>query len=64
MEFGDGTRDWVKVGFPRDDDFQPPRLTKGTHYAIPAIASVDKKRGEVRWTLRTDMAPFEAPDLA
>ena len=68
MEFGDGTRDWVKIGFPREDEFpaafQPPRLAKGTHYAVPVIASVDKKRGEVRWTLRTDMQPFEAPDLA
>lgn len=68
MEFGDGTRDWVKIGFPREDDsqpaFQPPRLTKGTHYALPVLASVDKKNGKVRWTLRTDMQPFESPDLA
>lgn len=64
MEFGDGTRDWIKIGFPRDDDFRPPKLVKKTRYAVPVIVSVDKKRGEVRWTLRTDIEIFEAPELA
>ena len=64
MEFGDGTRNWVKVGFPKDDDFRPANLTKGTHYAVPVIASINRKRMEVRWTFRMDMAPFEAPSIS
>jgi hypothetical protein len=63
MEFGDGTRDWVKIGFPRDESFRAPQLMKGTRYIIPVLLSIDKKRNEVRYTIRTDMAPFEAPEI-
>lgn len=63
MEAGDGTRKWVDIGFPRDPDYRPPNLTPKKFYAMPVLLGVDKKRGETRLTIRTDMQPFEAPDI-
>lgn len=64
VSYGDGTRNWLKVGFPRDEHFQPPKLIQHERYIVPVIASVDKKRGEVRWTMRTDILPFKAPEIS
>lgn len=65
MEFGDGRRDWVEVGWPRNDDtFQAPKLTKGTLYMIPVLVGVNRKQGKIQYTFRTDMQPFETPEMA
>ncbi len=63
VESGDGTREWVDIGFPRDPDYRPPNLKPKSYYAMPVLISVDKKRGENRLTIRTDIQPFEAPDI-
>lgn len=63
MEAGDGTRTWAEIGFPRDPGYRAPSLKPGTAYVFPVILGVDKKRGEVRLTIRTDIEPFEAPEL-
>lgn len=63
VESGDGTREWVDIGFPRDPDYRPPNLKSKNYYAMPVLIGVDKKRGENRLTIRTDIQPFEAPDI-
>lgn len=63
MEAGDGTREWVDIGFPRDPDYRAPQLQKGEVYLMPVLMGIDKKKGAVRLTIRTDMKPIPAPDL-
>ena len=64
LEPGDGTRIWVEIGFPRDPNYRAPaNLTPGKFYAMPVIVGVDKKKGVPRLTIRTDIQPFEAPDM-
>ena len=63
MEFGDGTRDWVKIGYPRDPNWNPPPLKSGIKIMVPVVASVNRKDNTIRWTARTDIQPFNAPSI-
>ena len=63
MEFGDGKRDWVDIGFPRDPAYRAPSLSPKTKYVFPVLVGVDRKKNAVPFTIRTDIQPFEAPDI-
>ena len=62
MEFGDRRRDYVDVGFPRDDQFRAPSLEKGKVYGFPVTAYINRKN-RLSYTLRTDLPPFDAPSF-
>ena len=64
LDNGDGTIDRVQIGFPRDPAYRPPQLEPQQQYMFPVVLSINKKRQEVSYTMRTDMPPTEAPDIA
>lgn len=62
LPHGDGTITRESVSIP--NGARVPDLELGADYAIPCTASINKKRQQVTYTLRLDLAPFPAPELA
>lgn len=56
MPHGDGTVTRESLSLPPDVDF--PTLKPQQVYGFPCTVGINKKRQEVTWTLRRDLAPF------
>ena len=63
MEFGDGRRDWVRIGYPRDPGYRPPHLEKGTLYMMPVLYGNDKKKEGSRLMTKAEVLKLRPTPL-
>lgn len=61
LAHGDGTVTRESISIP--NQLPDPVLQEGKVYALPCTVNLNKKRQQVGFTLRTDMPPFEAPEI-
>lgn len=64
MSHGDGCVTREQISFPRDPQYQAPQLTAGVQMLFPVIATVNKSKQKIQYTIRTDMPPVPAPEFA
>jgi hypothetical protein len=61
LSHGDGTVTRESISVPTS--MADPNLKDGQIYALPCTITMNKKKLTLSWTLRSDMAPFPAPEL-
>lgn len=62
LHHGDETVSRESISIPEGMQF--PQLTAGEVYGFPAMITLNKKRMLLNYTLRSDMEPFPAPQIA
>ena len=61
LAHGDGTVTRESISIPAS--MRDPHLEEGKVYALPCTVTLNKKRQQVSFTLRTDIPPFPAPQI-
>jgi hypothetical protein len=61
LHHGDGTVTRESISLP--PSMADPQLKEKIIYALPVTVTFNKKRQQVTYTLRSDMAPFVAPEI-
>jgi hypothetical protein len=61
MSHGDGTVTRESISLP--PNMPDPQLKEKQLYMVPVTVSFNKKRQQVSFTLRSDIAPFIAPEV-
>lgn len=62
LAHGDGTVTRESISIP--DNYELPKLEPEATYGFPCIVTVSRKSGRLNFTLRRDMKPFPAPEIA
>jgi hypothetical protein len=58
---GDGVVSRESISIP--PSMPDPSLIEGEVYALPCTVTLNKKRQQISYTLRSDLKPFPAPDM-